>query len=147
MPTLRAPVEIRTAGSVPRLRGTILQEGRAAAGGRAEVFAPGSVVWPESGVGIQTEHYGPIETRAVPVREPDGRLVVDTVATSKMVEAVAAGKRFLSVEFYPTAETRTKGGVREVRRALVDSAALTDDPEYTQAKAEIRERKGRRLWL
>ena len=38
-------VEIRETAGRPRLVGVILQEGHAARCGRAELFAPGSVVW------------------------------------------------------------------------------------------------------
>ena len=38
--------EAERAGYEPTLRGVMLTEGRAASGGRAEVFAPGSVSWP-----------------------------------------------------------------------------------------------------
>ena len=44
------PVELREASDGPMLRGIVLQEGRAAQGGRAEVFAPFSVVWPALGI-------------------------------------------------------------------------------------------------
>ena len=37
------PVELREADDGPMLRGVVLQEGRAARGGRAEVFTPLSV--------------------------------------------------------------------------------------------------------
>ena len=36
--------------------------------------------------------------------------------------------------------------VREIRRAMVSAAALTDRPEYVQARAEVRQRKERRWW-
>ena len=52
------PVELREASDGPKLRGTILQEGRAAKGGRAELFAPGSVVWASDGIALLAEHRG-----------------------------------------------------------------------------------------
>ena len=48
-------IEIRESDNnyEPMLYGTILQEGRAASGGRREVFCtPGSVEWPSEGVAI-----------------------------------------------------------------------------------------------
>ena len=37
------PVEVRESDGGPMLRGTVIQEGRAATGGRAELFSPFSV--------------------------------------------------------------------------------------------------------
>lgn len=141
-------VEIRESDTGPTLYGVILQEGRAATGGRAEVFAPLSVVWPAEGIAIRTEHYGDEETRTVPERETGGEIRIATKATPSMVAAVNAGRRYLSVEFHSLQEARTAGGVREIQRALVDGAALTDDPEYGQTSAEVRKaRRERRVWL
>ena len=139
-------VEIREGDSGPILSGTILQEGRAAAGGRAELFAPHAVSWPADGVRILTEHRGPAATRAIPTRNDIGEIRISTPAPPAVVAAVSGGKRYLSVEFYPTDEQTTAGGVREIRRAFVDAASLTDRPEYAQARAEVRSRR-RRLWL
>ena len=61
--------ESETPGYEPSLRGVMLQEGRAASGGRKELFAPGSVSWPHDGVAILTEHHGKAETRGTVVRE------------------------------------------------------------------------------
>ena len=146
--TTSCQIELReTEGRKPRLQGVIVQEGRAAAGGRSELFVPGSVTWPESGIAIRTEHRGVEEVRAVPVREPNGEIRISAVANAAIVAAVADGKDHLSVEFYALQEDRTAAGVREVLRALVDGAALTSEPEYKQASAEIRSRRGRRVWL
>lgn len=141
------PVECRASDAGPMLRGVILQEGRAARGGRAEVFAPGALVWPNDGVGILTEHHGAVEVRAIPTREPNGEIRIAARATPGIFAAVQAGKRHLSVEFHPLAETRTAGGVREIERAMVSAASLTDRPEYAQTAAEIRERPEVRVWL
>ena len=140
-------VEVRDSDSGPQLHGTMLQEGRAASGGRAEVFAPGSVSWPSEGVGILTDHLVDPETWAHPVRQPDGRLTIRTRATAAIRKAVEAGRRYMSVEFVPLEERRTKGGVREVLRAFVTAAALVDSPEYDTTAAEVRSRKRRRVWL
>lgn len=140
------PVEIRE-GARPKLRGTILTEGRAASGGRAEVFAPGSVSWPHDGVGILTEHRGAVETRAHPVRGRDGGLRIEADATAPIRAAVEAGRRFMSVEFRSMEERTTAGGVREVLRAFVDNAALVASPEYDTTAAEVRSQARRRVWL
>ena len=140
-------IELReTEGRKPRLHGVILQEGRAAAGGRAELFAPGSVTWPESGISIRAAHRGAEEVRAVPVREPNGEIRISAVATPAIVEAVRGGKDRMSVEFFALQEHRTAAGVREIETALVSGAALTDRPEYEQAAAEVRSKRGRRVW-
>ena len=139
------PVELREAADGPLLRGVVLQEGRAAQGGRAEVFAPLSVVWPSDGIALLAEHRGSELARAVPTRDADGSLRIETPATPAILEAFATRKYF-SVEFHAIQEVRTKGGVREITRALVDAAAMVSSPEYKQASAEIRARQ-RRVWL
>ena len=142
-------VEVRDAsrqGYEPTLRGTMIQEGRAASGGRREVFVPESVEWPSEGVGILTEHRGAIEARAHPIRQRDGRITLTARATEAIRQAVENGKRFMSVEFRALDERTTRGGVREVLRAFVDAAALVSAPEYDTTTAEVRERR-RRVWL
>ena len=144
-------VEVRDAsrpGYEPTLRGTMIQEGRAASGGRREVFAPGSVEWPSEGVGILTEHRGAIEARAQPIRQRDGRITLAARATEAIRQAVENGKRYMSVEFRALEERTTQGGVREVLRAFVDAAALVSNPEYDTTTAELRARgRRRRVWL
>ena len=50
--------EVREADDGPMLRGVVLQEGRAAQGGRAEVFSPFSVMWPADGIKLLGAHRG-----------------------------------------------------------------------------------------
>ena len=143
-------VEVRAAraGREPTLYGVMLQEGRAASGGRAEVFAPGSVSWPHSGVEVTVGHRAAeVEARAHPVRRRDGRLTLAARATARVREAVEAGARFMSVEFVSLRERRTAGGVREILAALVTRAALVSSPEYDTTAAEVRSRSRRRVWL
>lgn len=142
---LTVPVECRASDTGPRLRGVILTEGRAAAGGRAELFAPGAAVWPAEGIGVGTKHLGVVETRAVPVREGN-EIRVDAEATPAIFKAVSDGARFMSVEFHPLVEQRTTAGVREVLSALVVGAIVTNDPEYAQTAAEVRTRRRRRWY-
>lgn len=144
--TMPVEIELREAEGGPRLRGVILQEGRAATGGRAELFTPGSVTWPSNGVAIRTVHLGPVEVRAMPRRAADGVITIEAAATPAIVEAVRAGRRHMSVEFYPVREVRTVAGIREIQAALVDGAALVPNPEYQQAAVEIRSSR-RRVWL
>ena len=141
------PVEIRETDDGPRLIATVIQEGRAAAGGRAELFAPGSVTWPADGIEIRTRHHGPAEIRAVPVRQSNGEIQIAVRASPSVVEAVRAGRDAMSVEFHCLKENRTAGGVREIVRALVDAASLTDNPEYPATSAEIRSKRSRQIWL
>ena len=146
MDRLTFGVECRASDSGPQLHATILEEGRAAVGGRAEVFAPGSLEWPTAGIVVRAAHYGAAETRAVPVRTGN-TISLTAPATPAIFAAVAAGKRFASVEFHPLREVRTVAGIREIQSALLTAAALTDDPEYGQTAAEVRTRKAVRVWL
>ena len=125
----------------------MIQEGRAASGGRRELFTPGSVEWPETGVGILLGHRQAPEIRARVARETDGRIVITGEATPAIREAVESGKRFMSVEFHSLGERTTKGGVREILRAFVADAALVVEPEYDSTAAEVRARPRGRLWL
>lgn len=150
---MKFEVEIREeAGREPTLYGIMLQEGRAATGGRRELFTLNSIEWPSEGVGVLLRHRGPVETRGHVVRDRDGRLALTARATDAVVEAVRAGKRFMSVEFTSLRERTTRAGVREIQRAFVAAAALTDKPEYDTTAAEVRssvgdvERKAR-VWL
>ena len=139
------PVELREADDGPMLRGVVLQEGRAAQGGRAEVFAPLSVVWPSDGIALLGEHRGSELARAVPIRDADGSLRVETRATEAILDAYKT-RKFFSVEFRSLREVRTSGGIREIQRALVDAAALVPNPEYPNVRAEVRASR-RSVWL
>ena len=140
---LTVPVELRASAAGPMLRGVILTEGRAASGGRAELFTPGAVRWPADGIAIRLVHLGPAETRAVPTRGPGGEIRISTRATPSIFRAVSDGARYMSVEFHALDERTTPAGVREIRSALVTGAIVTDDPEYDSTAAELRQR-GRR---
>ena len=140
-------IEIRQAAEGGELHGVMLTEGRAASGGRAEVFAPGSVQWPSEGVEIAPGHELPTETRAHPIRQRDGKLTLKTRASDALRNAVEAGRKFMSVEFHALEERTTAAGVREILRALVVRAALVPRPEYDTTAAEIRSKQGRRVWL
>ena len=140
------PVELREADEGPTLHGVVLQEGRAAQGGRAESFAPLSVVWPSTGIALLAEHRGEELARAVPVRDADGSLRIQTPATPAIRQAYETRKYF-SVEFHAISQVRTKAGVREITRAFMEAAAMVSSPEYVQAVAEVRARSRRRVWL
>ena len=142
---LTCAVECRASESGPVLRGVVLAEGRAATGGRAELFTPGSCVWAPDGIDVLLEHRGRPAGRVVPTREGN-EIRIAMPAGPDVFRRVQDGARFLSIEFHALAEVRTAGGVREVQRAFLSGAALTDDPEYGQARAEVRTRR-RRWWL
>lgn len=131
-------VEIREADGM--LVATLLQEGRAASE-RSELFAPGALTWPATGIGILGEHRGRELAKAFPVRDSEGRITIRTRATREIREAVASGRRFASIEFVALEERKTGAGIREITRAYMDRAALVANPEYTQTSAEIRERR------
>ena len=139
------PIEVREADDGPMLKGTILQEGRASAGGRLESFSPFSVVWPSDGIKLLAEHRGAELAHAVPTRGSDGSLRISTPATPAILEAFET-RKFFSVEFRAISEVRTTAGAREITRALVDAAALVSSPEYSQATAEIRARRPIYQW-
>ena len=138
-----AELELRQEGR--ELVGVILQEGRAATGGRAEVFAPNSVQWPADGIDILPMHRGAPAVKAIPERQPDGRISIRAAATDALRQAYAEGRRHLSVEFHAIRHTFTKGGVREIQKAMVVAAAMVKTPEYSMAVAELRQGTGQTL--
>lgn len=139
--------EIRESGG--ELHGTIIQEGRAATGGRAELFAPNSISWPADGISIRTRHYGEEEVKGFPHRDRNsGEIRIRGKATDGIRAAIENGKRYMSIEFRALQEEVTKAGVREIQKALMVGAALVDDPEYGHSRAEIRNQgRRRRPWL
>ena len=139
------PVEVRESDDGPMLRGTVIQEGRAATGGRAELFSPFSVLWPANGIAILGEHHGSELALAVPTREADGSIRIETRTTPDILTAYET-RRYFSVEFRALQEVRTAAGIREIQSAVISAAALVADPEYKQARAEVRGRS-RRVWL
>ena len=145
METLNCPVEVRESATGPVLHGVLIQEGRAASA-RAEVFAPLSLVWASDGVAIRAKHLGAEVSRAIPTREANGEIRIETPASAGLVAAFNEGRRFLSIEFHAVQETRNAAGVREIQQAFVPGAALVSEPEYKQARAEVRALQ-RRVWL
>ena len=148
--TLHCDIEIREADDSPgRVVGTILETGRVASD-RREVFAPGAVAWPSNGIRLLAEHRGRMITRVVP--EVDGSKIridaalPDNALGREVAREIRSGnKRSLSVEFVSTREA-TVSGVREITGALVDAAAVVKAGAYSQARVEVRKRKGRRWW-
>ena len=148
---IRCAIELRAASDSPgRIVGTIIETGRVASD-RRELFVPGAVQWPGGGVRLLAEHRG----RAVMTFQPkiDGAKIQiddklpDTAIGREVAAEIRAGrKRGLSVEFYAAEEGQVQG-VREVRSALIEAVAVVESPAYVQAVAEVRRKRGRRVWL
>ena len=134
--------------SANEMRGVLIQEGRAATGGLREVFTNGSLVWPPQGVEILAKHRGKIETYTTPERQADGSIHFAVPLNDALRDAWNDGRRYMSVEFAPLREKRTRGGVREIQKAILLAGALVPDPEYDFAKVELRSesKKRRRRW-
>ena len=147
MVLVSSEVEIRESSDGPRITGIIVPEGRAARAGRAELFAPNSVVWSGDGIALRAEHRGAEVGRAQPVRHPDGTIRISAKATPELRAAFNAGRKYLSVEFHSLAEIRTSAGIRELTRAFVDAAALVPNPEYSGTEAEVRSQAEVKIWL
>ena len=145
---LTGAVEVRASDAGPMLHGVVLTEGRASSGGRRELFAPLSTIWPPEGIAILAVHRSAPEVRAVPTREPNGEIRIAVRATDTIRRAVDIdGRRFMSVEFHALEERTTSGGVREVLRAVLTAAALVPNPEYDTTRAEVRRSRRTRVWL
>ena len=148
---IRCAIELRAAVDTPgRIVGTLIETGRVASD-RRELFIPGAVQWPGGGVRLLAEHRG----REVMRFEPkiDGAKIQidtplpDTAIGREIAAEIRAGrKRGLSVEFYASSEGQVQG-VREVRSALIEAVAVVESPAYVQAVAEVRSKRGRRVWL
>ena len=144
--SLCCPIELREAEGGPQIVGCLIQEGRAASA-RAEVFAPGSLQWSAEGIALRAEHLGVEDSRAMPARSTNGEIRIAARASTAIVAAFNAGRKFLSIEFYALQSTISKSGVREIQAGFLSGAALVSDPEYKQATAEIRARNRRKYWL
>ena len=131
-----------------RLTGVILELGRVAAD-RQEVFTPGSAIFPSTGVELLRGHRGEAVMSFDPVVNGseiriDARLP-DTQLGRQVATEVRSGERSaLSIEFIALDESRVQG-VRELRSALIQGAALVPLGSYNQARAEVRHRAGRRF--
>ena len=127
------------------MRGVMLTEGRAASE-RRELFTVGSVEWLRMESVSRQSTAAPSRRAArscAIVRRPvhhgarDGR---DPRGRRQRPQVHVRGVSQLS-------ESKTTGGIREITRALVHAAALTDSPEYMQTSAELRSKRGRPIWL
>ena len=111
---------------------------------RPELFTPGALHWPDSGIIINAQHdrARPI-VRAIPF-ESGGAVLIDTPlpnttagrdAAENVRQGVLTG---LSVEFRSEQEGK-RGPLREIRRALLGAAALVDSASYKGSTVEVRE--------
>ena len=145
-----AAIELRAAENSPgRIVGTIIEQGRVA-GDRREVFAVGSIRWPSEGVRLLAEHRGREVMSFQPVLDGAALRIDAALPDSALGREVAAEVRSgrkgaLSIEFYATQEAQVQG-VREVRSALMDAAAVVAAGAYDQARVEVRQRRAR-WWL
>ena len=150
MNEIRCELELRETDRGPGiLLGTILETGRIA-GDRREVFTPGSVQFPSNGIRLLAEHRGRQVMRLTPVIEGssirvEAQLPDNAIGREVAAEVRSGRKRGLSVEFTATQEA-TVSGVREIRGARVDAAAIVASPAYDQARVEVRQRGDRRRW-
>ena len=148
-----AALECRDAtGSPGRLVGTILPVGRVA-GDRPELFVGAGVQTPADGIALLPEHRSTtVVMRFDPIRGDDGTLKIDhRLPDSPEGRAMAASVRSgktpnLSIEFHSLDEAQVSG-VREVRQSLITAVAAVPSGSYTQARAEVRERRLKRIWL
>ena len=130
-------LEIRESG---RLHGLLLTEGRASTD-RRELFTPGAVEWPHTGIMIRPNH---LQDAGAVVAYPyrDGAEIrVNITPSEELRESVESGAKYMSVEFRALEEETTDSGIREVTRALLMGAATVANPSYRQTSAELRERE------
>ena len=148
------PIECRAADYTGpgRLVGTLLEVGRVASD-RQEVFVPGAPIFPSTGVELFRGHRGEAIMHFQPVVAGNEIRIDAPLPDSELGRLVArevrsGARAALSVEFVPLEEARVMG-VRELRSALIQGAALVARGAYGQATAEVRERAGRRrrAWL
>ena len=152
--TFTVPVECREDESREgpgRIVGTILEVGRVAAD-RREVFTPNAAIFPSTGVQLLRGHRGEAILTFDPIIDGSeiriDAALPDTQLGRQVATEVRNGQRSaLSVEFVSLDEAKVQG-VRELRSALIQGAALVPLGSYDQARAEVRERVGRyrRSW-
>ena len=153
---IRCSIELRAdddgRASPGRLVGTLITFGERA-GDRAELFEPGSLTWPESGIVLNRQH-----SRAAPVVRVIPQVVGNQVVIDAPLLNTSAGRDIatevraglltgLSIEFRAVRQTWA-GGVRRISQAVLKGAGLVDGPSYRGATVEVRaRRKGFVPWL
>ena len=150
---LRCNIECRgdeTRTSPGRITGILIQQGRVASD-RRELFIPGALAWPNNGIRLLAEHRGRQVLRFQPIEDGTTLRIdeplPDTALGREVAAEIRAGrKRAMSIEFL-AADEETIHGIREVRSAVCDAAALVTEGSYTQATVEVRAKARRLLWL
>ena len=118
---------------------------------RPEMFARGSLSWPEDGVILNRQH-----NRGQPIMRFVPELVGDEIRIDLPLPDTTAGRDAatevrnrtlsgLSVEFGALRETR-RGGLRVIERAELRAAGLVDSADYGNL-VEVRHQVRRRIWL
>ena len=160
MDEIRCSIEIRADEnrlSPGRLYG-VLMKYNTKAQDRPEVFEPGSLKWPDSGVVLNRQHSraAPI-MRVLPITEgnvvridaplPDTSAGRDAAREIRGAPGSPPLFRGLSVEFKDVRQTFV-GGVRRITSAVLSGAAIVDSPSYAGSSVEVRARQKRRqIWL
>ena len=142
---IRCSLEVReddTRRSPGRMVATLIREEERASD-RPEIFKEGSVTWPPEGIIINLQHnrQAPV-LRAVPFREGrdikiDAPIPDSTAGRDAAVNVREKVYRGMSVEFRSTSEGR-RGGLREIRAAVLGGAALVDSGAYGETSVEVR---------
>ena len=121
---------------------------------RAEVFEPGSLSWPESGIVLNRQHErkNPIQ-RVTPIVVGDevrlDELLIDSSAGRDAAVEIRSGLLTgLSIEFSSIQES-VVNGVRRIAEAVLSAAAVVDSPSYAGSTVEVRAkpRHKRQIWL
>ena len=118
---------------------------------RPEMFARGSLSWPEDGIILNRQHNrGQPIARIIPELVGDELRIdlplPDTVAGRDAAVEVKNGTLSgLSIEFRSARESR-RGGLRVIDRGELRAAGLVDSADYGNL-VEVRSTGRRRLWL
>ena len=162
MDEIRCAIEVREDDSrlsPGRIVGTLITYSQKASD-RAEMFLPGSLSWPESGIVLNRQH-----SRKSPVIRILPQVVGDRVVIDAALPDTTAGRDIaaemradpplftgLSIEFR-SIKQRFEGGVRKIAKAALSAAAIVDSPSYSGSAVEVRAKgSGNRpnegtLWL
>ena len=142
---IRMAIELRADESrlsPGRLVGVLMAYGTKARD-RAEIFEPGSLTWPESGIVVNRQHQ-----RTAPVMRVTPMVDGNTVKIDAALPDTLAGRDIaaevrsklmtgMSIEFRATAQNIV-GGIRRITAAALSGAAIVDSPSYAGSAVEVR---------
>ena len=152
-----APVELRAATDPSegpgRLVAVLMRYGERAQD-RPEIFAPGSLAWPDAGVIMNEQHNRLAPIMRVLPEDRDGSLVIDqrlpntqrgNDAATMIRDGTLTG---LSAEFRALSEDRLPDGTRRITSGQLVGIGLVDSPSY-RTSVEVRAKAGKRKvrWL